>query len=492
MAAVGLPLLTFSGCVAVKPRPFTPAAIDALADSDRADARRGIAPIEHPLTLDEAIARAFKYNLDQRARSLELALAQGVADAGRYDLLPRAMAMAGYRERNDDLISRSKDSVTGAPSLAHPYISSARSYGLYEVGATWNLLDVAVGYYTAKQNADRILIAAEHRRKALHTLARDVTAAFWKAASAQRLSAEVHTTIAAAEAALADAAASNAEALRSPTESLRYQRQLLESIRLLTTIEKDLANARTTLCLLINVPLDAAFELVEPAYHPAEAILAVPVEQLEETALRGNADYREKLYDHRIAVAEARKSLAKLLPSLGLSTSLKHSTDPYLINQTWQEAGVQVSANLLNLISAPAQKRLADSGVDLAHQRRIAAQMALLAQVHIARIDLEAARKQFLLADRIGTLDEALRTQAANRREAHAESRLAAIAADATAIVSALRRNQALIEVSVAESSLQTTLGLEPELGDLQALPLDQVVATVTRWQQAWRDGQAP
>ena len=36
-----------------------------------------IAPIGSAITIEEAIARALKYNLDHRAKSLEMALASG-------------------------------------------------------------------------------------------------------------------------------------------------------------------------------------------------------------------------------------------------------------------------------------------------------------------------------------------------------------------------------------------------------------------------------
>ncbi|KKU43683.1 MAG: Outer membrane efflux protein, partial [Berkelbacteria bacterium GW2011_GWA2_46_7] len=41
--------------------------------------------------------------------------------------LPKLVAAAGYHDRSNDLTTRSKDSVTGAPSLANPFISSSRA-----------------------------------------------------------------------------------------------------------------------------------------------------------------------------------------------------------------------------------------------------------------------------------------------------------------------------------------------------------------------------
>ncbi|TWC71799.1 TolC family protein [Herbaspirillum sp. SJZ099] len=116
-------------------------------------------PIAGPLSLDEAIARALKYNLDRRVKMMEEALALNQLDTATWDMLPRFMAQAGYSRRNKDLITNSVDSVTGQPSLSHPYISSDSAHATFDLGLTWNLLDFGLSYIAAKQQADRVLIA---------------------------------------------------------------------------------------------------------------------------------------------------------------------------------------------------------------------------------------------------------------------------------------------------------------------------------------------
>src|SRR4051812_39023878 len=176
-------VFALSACMAIKPQPLTAPEIATVSAADRKQAYQDVAPLSGPLTLDEAIARAIKYNLERRTRLLEQSLAYGQFELGNFDMLPKLMASAGYRERDNDLITRSKDSVTGMPSLAHPFISSERAATTTDLSFTWSLLDFGQSYYGAKQNADRALIAAEHSRKALHNLIQDVRIAFWRAAS---------------------------------------------------------------------------------------------------------------------------------------------------------------------------------------------------------------------------------------------------------------------------------------------------------------------
>jgi outer membrane protein TolC len=480
------------GCSTVKTKPLTRDEVLSSSKAASADAQQGVEPLTGPLTLDEALARAFRHNLHRRAQQLEEAIAMNLWTAGKFDILPRTAASAGYRWRDSELITRSRDSVTGRPSLANPYISSEREATHYDLGASWSVLDLAVGYYTAKQNSNRILIAMEHRRKAMHGLNRDVTLAFWRMASSQKLLEDVRRTIAAAEGALADASQAQSEGLRSPVDNLRYQRQLLENIRLLASIEKEFSTARMTLANLINVPLQTEFAVVEPSTEANIRILDVPVEAMEELAIVQNADLREHIYNQRIAVDEARKTLAKLMPNLSLSYSLKHTSDSYLINNTWGEAGVLVSQNLTNLLSLPAQKRVAQGGIALTHQRRVAAQVALLAQVHIARIELANSHRQLMLADRIWTLDQGIKQYTSNRQEAEADSKLSRVAADTASIVSMLRRYQALAEFNAAAGALQSTLGMEIDVAKTDRLSLPELSSAIRSSQDAWQQGRLP
>lgn len=488
--AFSLVWLAFAtGCRSVAPAPLSKQEIFESSRQVAKEAFAGVPPVSRALSLEEAMARALKYNLHERTRQLEQAIALNLWAAGNYDMLPRVLASAGYRSRDSDLITRSRDSITGLPSLANPFISSDRDYTLSDLGVSWSVIDFTVGYFNAKQNANRVLIATEHRRKAMHTLCRDVAIAFWRMASAQKLMGELKSTVSIAEAALADAAKATTEGLRSPIESLRYQRQLMENIRLLSTIEKEFSTSRVTLANLISLPLGAEFTIAEPTEQPSITILEVPAATMEELAVLQNADLREQIYNQRIARDEVRKSLARLLPNLSLNYDLKHNTDGFLINNTWREAALLLSQNLTNLLAAPAQKRAADGGVALAAQRRMALQMALLAQVHIARLELNSAYRQLTLADRIWSLDQAIKQNTSNRADAQADSKLTKVAADTASIVSMLRRYQALAEFHAAASTLQATLGLEIDLGSVDQQSVDELARSLETWQRAWQTG---
>ncbi|WP_323145088.1 TolC family protein [Massilia phyllosphaerae] len=473
-------LITLTGCATTHTHPLSAADVASTIAADRARAQQGVEPLQGPLSFDEAVARAIKYNLDRRARALEVALAQGQLDAGAYDALPKLMADAGYRYRNNDLITRSIDSVTGQPSLANPFISSDRVATTYDLTFTWSLLDFGQSYYAAQQNGDKVLIAAERRRKAMHLLIQDVRTAFWRTASAQKLRGDVEASIIVAEEALADSRQAEAERLRNPVDALRYQRQLLENLRLLEAIDQELSSAKVELAALINLPLTQNIVVQEAEEKSGAEWLAIPIEKMEELALANNPDLRESMYNARVASVETRRTLLKLFPGLSFNYGRRHSNDSYLIYQNWNEAGLQVSYNLLGLLSAPAQKRLAEAGVALADQRRVATQMAVLAQVHLARLQYQNALRQLDRADAIWKVDSEIARHAANRGEVQAQSKLDVVANRTTVLLSHLRRYQALAQAQATAGKLQATLGLEPMLGMADDAPLADLTRAVS------------
>lgn len=485
--------LVLTGCASFTAQPLTQAELQSQVQADRTQLAQDRVPLPATVTLEEAIARAIKYNAAQRLRAMENAVAHNTFDASKFDMLPKLVAAAGYRERSDDLITRSEDSVTGRPSLANPYISTDKESTLYSLGFSWSLLDFGQSYYAARQNADRALIAQERGRKALHNLVQDVRTAYWRVAAHQALQTALRGTTQSADLALADVRKVEAEQLRSPLEPLRYQRQLLENLRLLETIEQELSPARIELATLMGQPPGQAggnWQVVEPAPGAHQSWLQRPVEEMETLALVRNPDLRESQYGARIAREETKRIMLRMFPGLSFNYALNHSTDSYLINDSWREAGVQVSFNLLGLLSVPAQKRLAEAGVALADQKRLATQMGVLSQLHIARLQFANAAHQYARADAIASVDQKLSQHIDNQVKVEKLARQDGVAQQTTAILSTLRRYQALAALQSAGSRLQATLGLEPVIEGSDQLPLPELTNAVGQALQRWEAGQ--
>lgn len=483
---IPLSVLALSACASVTPVPLTAKDLAPTNQLDTQAIRKDVEPITAPLTLDEAMARALKYNLDRRAKLMEEALALGQLEVSKFDMLPKLLAQAGYSWRDNDRISNSRDPVTNSP-VSNRFISSDRTHNTTELGLSWSLLDVGMGYYGSQQQANRLLIAGEKRRKAMHLLMQDVRTAYWRAASAQILRGDVSKTIAMAEEALGDSRKAEAERVRNPLDALRYQRQLLENLRLLESIDQELSSAFVDLASLINAPVGQPIRLAQTDLKNISLeATQVPIQRLEEAALMQNADLREQHYNARIAREETRRTMVRLFPNVTFSYGLKYDSDSYLVNRQWNEAGLQMSFNLFNLMTGPTQIKLAEAGVALADQRRMASQMAVITQVHLARLQLINARGQFDRADAIYATDTKIAQVMRSREAAQAQSKLDAVSNETAAILSLLRRYQALAQVQASENRLMATLGLEPQIGSTGELSLKELTEQLSKSAAPW------
>lgn len=471
--------MSLAACTSIQPQAITPEQMRVQTTADLATAAQGVDRLDGPLTLEQAMARALKFNLDRRVRLMEEAIGIKQLDVSKLDMLPKLVAQSGFSTRDSDRTVL----LSGAASSA----SQDRTHVVSQLGLTWNTLEFGTGYLSTLQAADRALIATERRRKAMHVLMQDVRTVYWRAISAQKLKGDVKRVIGLAEEAMVDSRKTESERLKNPLEALRYQRQVLENLRLLESIEQELASAQVELTSLINVPPGTKVELVEAPFNAKVDALDIGLDKLEETALLNNADLREQVYNARIARDETRKVLFRLFPSLSLSVSTNKDSDSFLVNQEWNEAGLQLSFNLLNLLTAPTQKRLADAGVALADQRRVAVQMAVLTQVHLARLQLQNASSQFERADEIWDVDNKISTIVINREAARAQSKLERISNETAAVLSLLRRYQAAAQMQAAESRLQATLGLEPDIPSVDTIDSRELAQKITLHNLIWQ-----
>lgn len=472
-------MILLAAC-AIEPEPFTQADFAARATAQRQALVKDVEPIAKPLTLADAVARAVKYNFDARVRMMEQAQALGQLEVARWDLMPKLAANAGYNMRSEPNATRSRTLYTQSTSNSEPSYSADREAITADLTATWNLLDFGVSYFNAKAQADRALIATERRRKTLHTLTQDVRAAWWRAASAQKLRGEVGQTLAQAEKALADSRKAEDEAIKNPIETLRYQRSLVDTIRQLESIEQELSTARTELSVLIGVPPGTEFSLE----IPGEAELAapqwtMPIDAMEQQALLNNADLHESAYNQRISLQETRKAIVRLLPGITLSTGRNYDHNSFLMANHWYEAGAKVTWNLLNVFSGPANIEAAEQGEEVAEARALAMHMAVLSQAHIALRQFEVAVRQFERASQIHAIDKRILDHSVAREAADAQGELERISNNTTMIVGLLRRYQTLAQVHAALGRIQATIGIDPVPATVAAADVDTLAAAI-------------
>ena len=461
IAALGLALLTASGC-AITPEPVTPEERSALIAADRQALFRNQEPVTGPISLEEAMARAIKYNLDYRLTAMDQALQNRQLDLTRYDMLPRLVAAAGGTARSNENLSVSENTRTGVKST-DPSLSQDQERFTTDLTLSWNVLDFGVSYYQARQQADRALIADERRRRVVHSVIQQVRAAYWQAVSAERIEAAIGPILAETRQALSDARSVEEQRLRPPVEVLRYQKALIEVMRQLETVEQDLAIAKAQLRALMNLPPGQPFTLALPAgFRRDVPQVGLAIEEMEVLALDRRPELREEHYQRRISAAEVRKSILRLLPGLTFTGSANFDTNSYLVNNSWAEAGLRVSFNLLNLLTAPASIGVAEAQQELAETRRLALSMAALTQVHVGYQQYQRARRNFEQADLLDSIEQRLYENIRQAQASQAQNVLERVRAAASAILSELARDRAYADLQAAASNVIVSLGLDP------------------------------
>ena len=451
--------LVLSGCTVV-PHEFTAADNQLRADTLMADLYAGVEPITGRLRLHEAMARALKYNLDARVKRLEAILATDrIALAGQEDM-PRLTSDAGYRNRSNLNASSSADAKTGAQSLATSTSQEnpARNANLQYV---WNVLDLGVSYYKAKQAAHRTLIAAEQIRTIEANIIQEVRSAYWRAVAAQHSLDRIAVLTTRVRRALADTEKLNQLALADPVASLRYMRDLSDVSRRLDEQNLALKRAQIQLAALIRVPPGTRLVLAAPKGIKSPKSLFADVAELEMMALRQHPELRQKDYEIRIVADESRKAIFQMLPRVNLDAGLHYDANRFLLNNSWNDYGASISWDVFQLLRAPARKKEIEAQSTVAQGRLLALSMATIAQVHIALAKYQNDRVAFRTASRISHLDEQIAASIGNRAKEGGASELEAIKAELDLVLSRLQRDLSFGEMQDSAGQIMVTAGVD-------------------------------
>jgi outer membrane protein TolC len=475
--------ICLGGC-AFQPIPLTDADRAAEAHADLADVFAGQEPLTRALTLEEAFARAMAYNLDERVKLMERQVAQRDFEISKFDLLPKVIANAGASTRDNELASSSVSVLTRRQSL-EPSTSTDKDLKFADLTTSWNILDFWVSYYNSKQQANRVLVAEEQRRRVLQALFQDVRRAYWRAASAQRLSNDIRESTRVAQRALESSRKVENEQLKSPIDALRYQRALLDALRDLEFVQLQLASAKTELAALINLPPGSNYTLAVPRTLRIDGP-RLPIRQMEEVALVRNPDVREASYQVRISVDETHKMLARNLPGINFTYGPQYDSNSYLVNNTWTGGAVRLSANLISILSIPEQLKRGHLAEDTAITRRQALSMTVLAKLHIAYQQYLAAVKEYRWADQLASVDRRLYQQISNRTETDAQSELERVSARVSAVQSDLRRYRSYAEAQAALGRLYDVAGIDPVPDQLASLDINTLSTAIRAYASDW------
>jgi len=479
----GMTTLLLCGC-AVTPEALTPDEIKQETVADLTSMFQDQEPVTGPISLYEAIARAVKYNLDHRLKMMEDALAYKQLDLVRYDQLPELTASAGYYERNNysggTSIALENNPNTGIgageESLQASTSSEKRVTDVNGI-LVWNALDFGVSYVRAQQQSNEVLITEERRRKVVQNVVQDVRYAYWRAVSAQHLLDNMDDLLDRTYSALKDSRQLESLRIQAPIQSLSYQKALLEIIQDMWFYRRDLATAKTELAALMNLKPGTPYTVVDPA---GDGPLPSPdrfgtLETMEERAMLNRPELLEEHYQSRIGALEVKKAMLEMLPGLEFNLGSRYNSNYLLWQSSWAEAGVNISWNLFQLFSGPANKRVAESQVMVDDARRLALGMAVITQVHLAYQRYHIALSDFEVTEDLVAIEKRIQKHMEAEQKAAVENELEVIRSMASSLVAQMQHDLGYAEVQNSIGRILNSVGVDP----LPGVDIDQDVSTL-------------
>jgi outer membrane protein TolC len=424
--------------------------------------------ITKEISLDEAIHRGVNYNRQKRVRMMESALAEKQFDLMKFDMLPTLAANAGYATRNNYAASASTVFEDGKPSplVDNPTysVSQDKKQASADITFSWNILDFGLSYVKAKQQSDRFLISKEGERKVLFNITQEIRRAYYQAVTADELLKRIHPLMKEVRVALQDSDKVKSLRLKSPIYALTYQRELLDVLRDLASLEKTLIFSKLELAELMGLKPGTAFELADKVQSSYE-LLTVPfnVSTMEKIALENRPEILEGRYKERISQEELSVVMLSMLPGLSLNAGYNSNDSDYLLNNDWYSLGANVTWNLFNVFKYSPLSDAADAKIILAKERKLAIALAVITQVHLSTVRYQQAVGEYKLSKDYLNISEEIYVQAMNANELDMNSDLLIIKEKLSYLLATLRHSAAYANMQNSYGRIYASMGINKD-----------------------------
>lgn len=483
MLILAASLTTMSGC-AITPLEFSKAENITRGEVDSQQIYASQDPITGPIDIHEAIARALRYNLADRVKLAELAVANYQVDVDLWDLIPPLETNTGVTSRSNVNASSSQSISTGLQSL-EPSTSIEDSFRTFDLRMAFNVLDFGVTYLRARQSGNQILIAKERQRSTAQSIIRDVRSLYWNAVAAERGIVAFAPQEERVQEALSNAKKTSEQGLRTPLAALRFQRELMDVREQLQDLRISVAAPKLELARLMNLRPDQDFELVIPDRDSLTVpeLNATPA-QLEAQALEARPELRESAYLSRISADETRKTMVRLLPGIEIAGGYDVNSNRFLANQNWATYSASVTWNIINLFSGPSQIGHSEASEDVVKMQRLALTAAIITQVHVSAAAYKETVKAYKLAEERSNIEAEIFRHVKAIGPTEKGGELEVIQAQLDAGMAAFRSDLAYAGLQTAYAGVQQAIAADQLPEKLTSTDIKSVAASLRDRQQ--------
>jgi len=478
-------LLALNGCL-IKPRPMETEEIHARAVKDFLAISVVEAPVAQPIDLYEAMARAVKYNLDAKVKTIQIQLAHQQLNVAHYSLLPQVAANAGFDGRNNFAGGVGQAILTGRQAV-EPFTSSERNVMSGNLALSWDVLDFGLSFVRAQQAADNVMVAEEEKRRLAVRLIQDVRGAYWRAVSAERVLPRIQVLEASVGKALESTKQIVSQKLQAPLTPLNYQRDLLNIQREVRRLFRELSTAKAQLASMMGLPPGTVFDLVVPPREATIPVVSLDSRKMEEQALLLRPELRTIDYKKRINAKEAKAVFLELFPSLKVSLGGYYNSNSFLLYQNWLSYAAQASWNLLSVFRTPAKLKAIEANGHMLDVQSLALSMSILTEVHVGATQFVLAKQEYQDAKNYQQTQSAIVEQTQSLWLTQRTNDLTLIRERANDVAADVRLDTARAGLETAYATLMASMGEEA----VPASMAEQSVAELTDSIRAYWESSA-
>ncbi len=458
-------LFLLNGC-APSAGPVDAASVLDQVTDDRVQTQTAQLP-EKPgekLKLEDALARAIKYNLDTKVAEMDELIAADDVSLQMLNTLPSVTGKIQRQGRNNAGGSSSFSLLTGMESL-QPSISQEQYRNVNQLSAEWNLLDAGINLWRAKSSTDQVMIAQERRRKVYHSVVQDTYTAYWRAAVAQTAIPEINTLLGNIDKQINNIDEQVKQGLVPLGTAQTARTQLLERRMQLTRMRHGMALADVELKTLISYPLDQALTLDLENQNPMRAktlpSIKGKMEEFEKTAFVNRPEVREEILNKRISTRDIKMSLLETIPGIDLLFSYNYDSNKYLVENTWIDGIVGLTATINKIITAPARYSRAKNVDLLADKRRQALVAAVVTQIYVSKARYDSLSYEYAEQDKNSKNADAVLKRAKNYNDAGLMSKAELLNVSIDSSIADINTALAYSDAQDAYGRFITTLGVD-------------------------------
>ena len=470
-AALGaLSALAISGCAPSREIRMDSAEHKAQIQSD-------IAEIQHQsetfdvieLSLDDAIEQAVKNNLDARVSSIENLIAQDNISLAEFRMMPNVTASGTYTTRNNDAASSSRSVLTGTQSL-EPSTSSDKDRRLADIEAQWNIVDAVIAYLDGKIADDRALVAQERLKKVKQNIEIDTINAYWRAYATQQTQKTYRNIMRDGERLSHNIDTASNERLISSDTYNEQKKVILDQSKSIANLFEDQDLAKVELKSLMAMPIKQdIFLTTDPKTinNRFNRYNEKPVDELVQTALINRPELREIYLDGNISSKNIEKELIRTFPGLNLIYSRNYDSNSFLSDHSWTNFSAALTQSITDFITLPTRYRAAQNQEILVQERRKALTAAIIAQVHIGRIRIDLAKRNYDFARQNEAIAKRQAKTQMHKQSIGSTSKYSEFIARSKTVETTTDKFIAFAELQRAYVDLYRTLGLNTAQGEV-------------------------